>query len=297
MAGCSGHDHASQAPLRAVSAAFVLTGTFFFVELLGGWWTGSLALVADAMHMAIDLIALAMTLFAALMSRRPPDAKRTFGYKRVEVLAALGNGVALWIATGVILHEAWSRLLFPTPIAGPQMVLIAALGLASNLTCGLILYRHSRHNINLRGAFLHVVSDAMGSMGAIIAGLLVSFYRFYRADAVIGILICAGIVFTSYWLLKDSIHILLEGAPAHLDIEEIRAALEELQGVREVHDLHLWSLTHGSESMSGHLVVDGGLDAHTVLDAGQRLLKERFALEHVTLQIERRHGSGGAPAQ
>ncbi len=288
MAGCAeGHSHAASGPIRALAIAFAITVLFFLVELIGGWWTGSLALIADAMHMAVDMIALAMTLFAAFVARRPPDLKRTFGYKRVEVLAALGNGVALWIATGFIIREAWARLMFPLPIAGKEMLYIAVLGLLANLTSGALLFRQSRENINLRGAFLHVVSDALGSVGAILAGLLVIRYRFYQADAFASVLISLGIVFTSYWLLRDSIHILLEGAPSHLDIEEIRAALEKLEGVREVHDLHLWSLTHGSESMSGHLVIEGGRDGHAVLDAGQRLLKDRFKLEHVTLQIER----------
>jgi cobalt-zinc-cadmium efflux system protein len=285
--GSCGHDHASDTPLRAVVAAFAITAVFFLVELIGGWWTGSLALIADAMHMAVDLIALGMTVFAAFMSRRPPDAKRTFGYKRVEVLAALGNGAALWVATGIILREAWSRIVFPMPVAGQEMLVIASLGLICNLTTGAILYRSSRSNINLRGAFLHVVADALGSIGAILAALIIIKTRFYQADALASAIICLGIVVTSYWLLRDSIHILLEGAPAHLDLEEIRAALAEIEGVTEVHDLHLWSLTQGSESMSGHLVVEPGRDTGTILGLGTKMLEERFRLSHVTLQIEK----------
>lgn len=287
MGGGHDHGHAHDTPLQAVSAAFVITFVFFLVELFGGWWTGSLALVADAMHMAIDLVALAMSLFAAFMAKRPPDAKRTFGYKRVEVLAALANGVVLWVATGIILHEAWSRLVFPTPIAAVQMIGIAFLGLLANIASGAILFRSSRHNINLRGAFMHSAADAMGSLGAIIAGLIVLKTRWYQADALASAAICMGIVFTSYWLLRDSVHILLEGAPSHLDLEEVRSALVGLSGVKEVHDLHLWSLTQGSESMSGHLVIEDGLDSCAVLEAGQKLLKDKFGLEHVTLQIEK----------
>lgn len=284
-----GHSHAAKpsAPLTAATWAFGLTFVFFLVELVGGWWTGSLALVADAMHMAIDLVSLGMTMFAAVMSRRPPDAKRTFGYKRVEVLAALGNGVALWVVTGIILREAWARLVFPTPIAAGQMMGIAFVGLLANLAAGAILYRSSQHNINMRGAFLHVAGDALGSLGAIAAGAVIFRYHWYQADALASAAICLGIVLTSYWLLRDSIHILLEGAPAHLDLEEIRVQLSGLEGVKEVHDLHLWSLTQGSESMSGHLVIREGLDPHSVLEAGQKLLKDRFGLEHVTLQIEK----------
>jgi cobalt-zinc-cadmium efflux system protein len=287
MDACGHDDHAAGAPLRAVSAAFTLTAAVFAVELVGGWWTGSLALMADALHMAIDLISLGMTLFAAVMARRPPDAKRTFGYKRVEVLAALGNGVGLWVATGIILHEAWSRFRYPSPIAAEYMMVIAGVGLVCNIGCGMLLYKSSRQNINLRGAFFHVAADALGSIGAIVAGFIIMKTRWYQADAVASAVICVGIIVTSYWLLRDSIHILLEGAPSHLDLEEIRGALGDLEGVKEVHDLHLWSLTQGSESMSGHLVIEEGRDSHAVLESGQKLLKERFALDHVTLQIEK----------
>lgn len=281
-------EHPPQSPssLRALTAAFSLTAFFCLVELIGGWWTGSLALISDAIHMGVDMIALGMALFAAAASRRPPDDRRTFGYKRVEVLAALGNGVGLWVATGIILREAYARFGFPMPVAAPQMIAIAVIGLACNLTSGYILYSSSQDNINLRGAFLHVAADAMGSVIAIIAGLVIFKTHWYEADAVASACICVGIVLTSYWLLRDSIHILLEGAPPHLDLEEIRASLAGLPGVKEVHDLHLWSLTQGSESMSGHLVVEPGCDSTSVLKAGTGLLNDKFGLSHVTLQIE-----------
>jgi cobalt-zinc-cadmium efflux system protein len=191
------------------------------------------------------------------------------------------------VATGVILREAYERLVFPTPIAGGQMLAIACVGLVCNLASGAILYRSSKTNINARGAFFHVMSDALGSVGAIVAAVVVMRTRWYQADAIASGVICVGIVAASYWILRDAVHILLEGAPAHLDIEEIRGALSELPGVKEVHDLHLWSLTQGSESMSGHLVVEPGRDHGDVLSAGRMLLKERFGLSHVTLQIEK----------
>jgi cobalt-zinc-cadmium efflux system protein len=284
---CEDPPDTSRSSVKAVGAAFAITSGLFCIELLGGWWTGSLALIADAAHVGIDLIALGMTLFAAVASRRPPDTKRTFGYKRLEVLAALGNGVALWVATGIILREAYARVLFPLPVAGGEMLAIAGLALACNATSGTILYASSRHNINIRGAFLHVVSDTLGSLAAMAAALIIIKTRFYQADAFASVAICCGIVLTSFWLLRDSVHILLEGAPSHLDIEEIRSSLAALSGVKEVHDLHLWSLTQGSESMSGHLVVEPGRDRDEVLNLGRELLKQRFGLSHVTLQIEK----------
>lgn len=279
----------ASASLPPLTKAFSLTAVVFLAELFGGWWTGSLSLLADAMHMGVDLLALGMGLFAAIVSRRPPDAKRTFGYKRVEVLAALGNGVALWIATGMILREAYERFSFPRPVAALQMMGFAVLGLACNIVSGLYLYSSSKRNINLRGVFLHVVSDTLGSVGALAAGGVICATGWYAADPLASVFICLGIVFTSFLLMRDSIHILLEGAPPHLDLEEIRSALAGLPGVKEVHDLHLWSLTQGSESMSGHVVIDESHEAEAVLQAGTSLLENRFGLSHVTLQIEKSH--------
>jgi cobalt-zinc-cadmium efflux system protein len=284
MSGCDGDDdHHSVKPL---SAAFAITAVFFVVELLGGLWTKSLALIADSIHMGVDTVAMGISLFAAYVARRPPDKKRTFGYQRVEVLAALGNGVWLLIATGVILHEAWDRFLHPQPVMSGPMLKIAAVGLLCNLVSGAILFRASQSNINLRAAFLHVCSDAFGSIGAIIAALVILRTGRTEADPVASVLICVGIVMTSLWLVRDAVHILLEGAPAHLDLEEIRASLAGLPGVSEVHDLHLWSLTKGSESLSGHLVITAGSDQAQVLKSGRELLQARYGLSHVTLQIE-----------
>lgn len=280
-----GHEPGPSA-VRPLSIAFSITAVYFLIELAGGLWTGSLALVADAMHMGVDLAAMGMSLFAARVSQRPPDKKRTFGYQRVEVLAALGNGVWLWVATGIILHEAWDRLRQPSDVLGGPMVAIAVAGLACNLVSGWVLYSASRTNLNLRGAFLHICADAFGSLGAIAAGAVIVATGWTRADPIASLLICAGILLTSVWLVRDSVHILLEGAPSHLDLEEIRAALSELPGVKDVHDLHLWSLTKGSESLSGHLVLAEGGDSAGVLKRGREMLDARFGLSHVTLQIE-----------
>jgi cobalt-zinc-cadmium efflux system protein len=281
------HDHSADgAGARPLAGAIAMTGTIFFAELIGGWWTGSLALIADATHMAVDLLGLSLSLVAAVLSRLPADAKRTYGYRRVEVLAALGNAVALMVATGFILREAWQRWAFPSPIAAGPMLGIAVVGLLCNLASAAILWRASRENINLRGALLHVLSDGAGSLGAILAGVIMLKTRWYRADAVVSVMICFGIVLTAFWLLRDSVHILLEGAPPHLDPEEVRAELARLPGVREVHDLHLWCLTQGQDAMSGHVVVERGRDQGAALKAARALLSERFRIAHATIQIE-----------
>ena len=272
--------------MRPLTGAIALTAVIFCAELAGGYWSGSLALMADATHVAVDLLGLGLSLFAAMLARLPADPKRTYGYRRVEVLAALGNAVALMVATGFILREAWARWQFATPIAAGPMAAVAALGLCCNLGSAAILWRASRGNINLRAALMHVLSDAAGSVGALLAALVILKTRWYEADALVSALICVGIVFTALWLLRDSVRILMEGAPPHLNLEEIRAALGGLDGVKEVHDLHLWSLTQGQEAMSGHLVMAAGRDSGVLLKAGRALLAERFALTHVTLQIE-----------
>ncbi len=283
-------DHCHAAPAsdstRPLAAAFGLTAVVFLAELCGGWWTGSLALMADAAHMGVDLLALGIGIFASRMSRRPPDAKRTFGYQRVEVLAALVNGGLLLVATGVILREAYERFYAPRDVRAAPMLAIAAVGLISNVISGAILYAASKSNLNLRAVFLHVASDALGSLGAIGAGAVILATGWTRADPVASGLICVIIVTNSILLVRDSVHILLEGAPSHLDLDQIRAELAALPGVVEVHDLHLWSLTRGSESLSGHLVVEKGREPAGVLDAGGAMLREKFGLSHVTLQIE-----------
>ncbi|MBI5208400.1 MAG: cation transporter [Elusimicrobia bacterium] len=282
------HPPLESAHVRPLALAFVLTGTIFVAELLGGWWTGSLALVSDAIHMAVDLSALGMSLLAARLKCLPPDPKRTFGYERVEVLAALGNGLILMVAVGAILREAYARFLSPQAVLAGPMLAIAVVGLAANVVSGVILHPHSSENINVRGAFLHVVLDALGSVGAIAAAGVMLAAGWTRADPFASVCICVLVVTTAFLLLRDSVHILLEGAPPHLDIDEIRDELAAIPGVKDVHDLHLWTLTKGSESLSGHIVVAGGADPAAVLHAGTELLGSRFGLLHVTLQIEER---------
>ena len=273
--------------VKPAAWAFAIAFPFFLVELVGGLRIGSLALVADAMHLAMDLVALGMTLIVAFASQRPPDEKRTFGYERLEVLAALANGILLWVAVGIILREAYQRFSFPVAISAKPMALIASLGLLCNLSSGWILYSSSRKNINLRGAFFHVMTDALGSALVIVAGLVILKTGWYQADALASVLVCVGIIASSIWLLRDSIHILLEGAPAHINIEEMRHALSEIPGVKEVHDIHLWSLTQGSESMSAHVVVESGESSSAALNTATAVLKDRFGVSHVTLQIEK----------
>ncbi|MBI3297726.1 MAG: cation transporter [Elusimicrobia bacterium] len=288
---CCAEAHAPRPGSGPLRFAFVLTAAVFAAEVVGARLTGSLALLADAAHMAVDLASLGLGLFAAWAANLPRDPKRTFGYRRVEVLAALANGVGLWITVGVLLNEAWARWANPRPILVGGMLGVAAVGLCANLVSAAVLHRGARDNINLRGVLLHVLSDALGSVGVIVAGVVIWRTGWTAADALATAFVCVVIAFASWRLVRDSIHILLEGAPAHLDLEAVRLALAGVDGVLEVHDLHLWSLSAGSESMSAHLVVRAGADPQGVRRAAAKLLSERFGLSHATLQLEEPEGS------
>ncbi|MFA6029704.1 MAG: cation diffusion facilitator family transporter [Elusimicrobiota bacterium] len=272
---------------KPLAWAFSLTAVIFLAELVGGFWSGSLALLADAAHMAVDVAAIGIGLFAAWASRLPPDRKRSFGYRRVEVLGALLNGVGLWLVVGLILHEAWDRFQQPPAVEHVGgMLLIAVVGLVCNLVSGLVLFHDHKHSMNVRAVFYHVVSDALGSIGAIAAGIAMLTTGWWYADPLASVFICLLILPASFNLVREAVHILLEGAPMHLDPEAIRAALLEIDGVEAVHDLHLWCLTSGVVSMSGHLVLSPEGEARKVLAEGMRLMDEDFRIRHVTLQVE-----------
>jgi len=272
--------------LKGLRGALVINLAICAIEFAGGFWTGSLALISDASHNAVDCAALTAGIVANFLSRRPPDERRTFGYRRVEVLAALANGVGLWIVAAILLRAAYFSFEHPKPVRAVAMLWLAGMGLVGNAVSSLLVFSAGKTNINARAIFLHLASDVLSSAAAIAAGLIILKTGWPYADAAATVLICLIIVGASLWLIKDAVHILLEGAPSHLDLGEVRAALESIDGVREVHDLHLWSLTSGAESMSGHLIVDRGLDQEMVLESGRSMLKEKFGLTHVTLQIE-----------
>lgn len=276
----------AEAALRPLAIAFSITLGVFAAELTCGFWAGSLALLADAAHVAVDLAALGLGLFAAWAAARPPDAKRSFGYHRAEVLAALANGVGLWLIVGFLLREAWGRLGTPHSVRVGGMLAVAAAGLVGNLVSAAVLYKGAKESLNIRGVLLHALSDALGSLGAIGAGLVMWWTGWMGADAWASVFICAVILIASWGLVRDAVHILLEGTPEHLDLDAVRASLSGVDGVVEVHDLHLWSLSAGSESLSCHLVYRRGMDPHAVRRTAARVLEERFSLTHVTIQVE-----------
>ena len=266
--------------------ALAISCIYFFAELIGGFLTNSLALLSDAGHMLSDIAALALSLFAFRIAKRPATVSSTYGYHRAEILAALFNGLTLWLIVGVIFAAAYNRFFDPPAVESYGMMIVASLGLLVNVVAGAILYGSHHHNLNLRGAFLHVVSDALGSVGAIAAGLIMLFTGWYVADPVISILIGLLILHSSWNLIKESFSVLMQAVPKGIRLEDVQQALEEVEGVSKVHDLHVWAVTSDIFTLSAHAVVENGGDFHQVLNGIEDTLKERFNIEHTTIQLE-----------
>jgi cobalt-zinc-cadmium efflux system protein len=263
-----------------------LTALYLLAEAFGGWWTGSLALLADAGHMLADVAALALALMAVWFGARPATPSKTFGYHRLEILAALVNGVVLVLMAFLIFYQAYERWHDPREVESNVMIVVAVGGLCVNLVCAWLLHGDHHEDLNVHGAWLHIMGDALGSVGAIIAGVLMSAYGWYRADALFSAGIALLIVWSSWHLIKESTNVLLEGTPAHINLASVEEAIRATEGVEGVHDLHVWTITSGREALSAHVV-----HAHTVVQP--ELLKElriklhdRFGVDHLTLQME-----------
>lgn len=275
---------------RQLTTALCITVTFMIAEIVAGIVSGSLALLADAGHMLTDAGALALSLLVIWLSAKPPTARTTYGYRRTEILAALANGLTLWVMVGIIAHAAYHRIRKPPEILAGPMLIVAVIGLAANLLSAWVLkegHGHDReHGLNIRGAYLHVLTDLWGSVGVIVAAILVGRFGLSLADPIVSLLICALILFSSWALIRDSVLVLLEATPGHLDIDEIRNALLAVEGVSGVHDLHVWTVTSGFVALSGHLVANRLEESQEVLGRAQALLRTKFDIRHPTIQVE-----------
>jgi cobalt-zinc-cadmium efflux system protein len=283
------HAHRETAAARsrgALVAALALTGGYMVVELVGALLTGSLALLADAAHMLTDVGGLGLALFAIWVASRPPTPAKTYGYYRAEILAALVNALVLLVVAGGILVEAWQRLVDPRPVLGGPMLAIGALGLVVNLVGAWLLHRDAAHSLNVRAAYLEVLSDAVSSLGVIVAAGVVLVTGWTPADALVSAGIALVIVPRTWHLLRQAVNVLLEGVPAHLDLSAIEGAMIQVRGVVRVHDLHVWTLTSGREAMSAHVVVLDVRESERLLDALHAVLHARFGIDHTTIQIE-----------
>jgi cobalt-zinc-cadmium efflux system protein len=276
---------------KRLAIVLVLAATYMFAEIIGGLWANSLALLADAGHMLSDVAALALSLFAIWISQKPATPQRTYGYYRTEILAALVNGAVLVAISIYILVEAYHRLRAPEAVAGGVVMVIAVGGLGVNVAGLLILHAGKDESLNVRGAWLHLLSDAMASVGVLISGALIWAFGWYWVDPAASVVICVLVVYSAWHLLREAVGVLLEGTPAHIDLEVVRGAMLEIPDVVAVHDLHVWTITSGMDAMSGHVVVGERGERRTtgeILHEVHRMLHDRFGLHHITVQIEPR---------
>jgi cobalt-zinc-cadmium efflux system protein len=290
-----GHHHTSSNK-KALLGAFIIIAAFMFVELVGGLLTNSLALLSDAGHMLSDAAALGLSLFAIKLGEKTATSSKTFGYKRFEILAAMINGATLIIISVYIFYEAYHRILQPPEVQSLGMLVIAFIGLLVNILAAWILMKGDKdENLNVRSAFLHVIGDMLGSVGAIIAALCIYFFGWGMADPIASIVVAVLILISGWRVTKESVHVLMEGTPAHLQVDEVKAVLQSITEVRSVHDLHLWSITSGVPMLSCHLAISDGSSHDDVLHHAQKVLHDKFGIDHSTIQVE--SVEAGCPSQ
>ncbi len=291
----AGHDHGISRPVagsagarhrRSLVLALGLTSTFLVAEVVGALISGSLALLADAAHMATDAGGLALALFAIWFAARPATPAKTYGYLRAEVLAALANAVVLLLLTVYILYEAWQRLFEPPEILSVPMLVVAVVGLVVNLISMRLLAAGSKESLNLKGAYFEVLADMLGSVAVIVSALVIMFTGWTLVDPIVGAGIGLFIVPRTWALLSQAVNILLEGTPTGLDLQKLEEALREIDSVTDLHDLHVWTITSGVDAMSGHLVIAEGTDEQALLRRAQQKLHDQFGIDHTTIQIE-----------
>lgn len=284
------HDRSHDVALgrRGLIVALSITATIMIVEIIGGWLANSLALISDAGHMFTDTMALGLSLFALIFAQRPATPEKTFGFYRAEILAALFNGAALAVVSSVILFESYQRIIDPKPVAGGLMLIVALIGLVANMVGVFFLSQARHHNMNVRSAFLHVVSDLLSSVGVIIAAIVIRYTDWFVIDPLISIAIALIILRSAITLLFESVNILMEATPKDINFAQIRSEIIKIDGVRDVHELHIWTIASGFHSLSCHILIDDILTSHSneILDQVKHLLEEHHGINHTTVQFE-----------
>jgi len=293
MSANCGHDHHHGTDLdaslnRGFYVAIALTAVTLVAEVAGGFWTNSLALLSDAAHVFMDLFALVLSLVAIRLARFPATDRRTYGWHRAEILASLINGLTLLLIAGGILTEAWERLLHPQAVKSKEMFVIAIIGLITNLLAAARLHRHSHDDLNVRSAFLHVVGDAIASLGVIAGGIVMLYTNWFVIDALISVAIVLIIGFGALRLLREAGHILLEGVPAHLDLNQVLKRMLAVEGVNDIHHLHVWSICSHITALSAHIDVapDHRGRQGAIVGTLEHLLAHEFHITHTTLQAD-----------
>lgn len=281
------HSHRrSKKSIKNLKIALGLTFVYMIAEAFGGWFANSLALLADAGHMLTDVAGLSLTLFAFWFASRPPTARKTYGYYRMEILAAFVNGIVLVVLSLWIIYEAIERFREPQEIKALEMTVIATGGLAVNLIAAYLLHSDHKHDLNMRGAWLHVMGDLLGSVAAIIAGLAIIGFGFTWADAVCSVAISFIIIVGAWRLILNSVNILLEGTPRNIHRDDVEAAILETEGVGGVHDLHIWTISSGIDALSAHITHDTAISHSELLVKVRTMLHDRFGIDHLTIQME-----------
>ncbi|HCA26845.1 MAG TPA: cation transporter [Betaproteobacteria bacterium] len=279
------HAHSHAHGGRALRYAVVFTLAFAVVEVVGGVWSGSLALVSDAGHMLSDSLALALAAFAAWIAHRPPSRRHTYGFARAEVIAAFFNSLLMLLLIVGIVVEAIQRLLHPASVAGAAVMVIAFLGLLVNIVVAIIL-GSGGGGINVRSALLHVMGDLLGSLAALTAGAVIYYTGWMPIDPILSLVVAGLILFSTIRLLREALHVLMEGVPVHLSLEDVGLNMAKIQGVTSVHDLHIWTLAGGMVALSAHVVLGEMAEWPKILAATRRMLHDAFGIDHVTLQPE-----------
>jgi cobalt-zinc-cadmium efflux system protein len=273
---------------RDLLIALSITVLMMVVEIIGGLLSNSLALLSDAGHMLTDNLALMLSFFAMKFASMPATEKRTFGFYRLEILAALVNGIVLVLISFYIMYQAYLRMINPQPVEGKLMLVVAIIGLIANIAGAIVLMKHRDTSLNIRGAFLHIIGDALSSLGVIIGGIIILYTGWNLVDPLLSILISLVIIYGAWALVKESVSILLESVPAHINIETVAAEIAKIEGVREAYHIHVWTITSGVYAMSAHVLIDDQLVSRSrdVLDRIRALVAEKFKVLHSTIQLE-----------
>ena len=286
-----GHGHqlgSSSSGKRDLLIALSITLLMMVVEVIGGFLSNSLALLSDAGHMLTDNLALVLSFFALKFASMPATDRRTFGFYRLEILAAFVNGIVLVLISLYIMYEAYLRFINPEPVKGVLMLAVAAIGLIANIAGALVLTKHSHANLNIRGAYLHIVGDALSSVGVVIGGIIILKTGWNYIDPLLSVMISLVIIYGAWTLVKESVSILLESVPAHLNLETVAAEIEKIEGVREAYHIHIWTITSGVNAMSAHVLIEDQLVSRSrdILDRIRTLLHEKFKIAHSTIELE-----------
>jgi len=288
-----GHSHTSNK--KALLSSFLLIAAFMVVEVIGGILTNSLALLSDAGHMLSDAAALGLSYFAIKLGEKKASQENTYGYKRFEIIAAALNGITLIVISAYIFYEAFGRFFNPPEVQSTGMLIISIIGLVVNMVTAWILMKGDKEeNLNVKSAFLHVIGDMLGSVGAIIAALLIMFFGWGIADPIASVIVAILIIISGFRVTKESFHILMEGAPTQIDLNQVKAALGKIPLVLEVHDLHIWTITSGYPVLSCHITISDNGVHDDILSLSQRILHDEFHIDHSTIQVEKE--TNGCPS-